>query len=76
LQDQSKKPKTSPQKKIFDQQEKWILELRNEMNLGARRIQNELVYQHDFHVSLSTIQKVLKRHEVKPLIRPKRHKKI
>ena len=75
LQDQSKKPKNSPKRKIFDQQEKWIIDLRAEMNLGARRIQNELVYQHNLHLSLSTIQKVLDRHEVKPLIKPKRQKK-
>jgi transposase InsO family protein len=45
------------------------------MNLGARRIQNELVYQHYLNLSISTIQKVLNRHKVKPLIKPKREKK-
>ncbi len=34
---QSRRPKTSPQRKVFTQEEAWILELRPERNLGARR---------------------------------------
>jgi transposase len=43
LKGQRKKPEHSPNQKIFENQEEWILTLRDEMNIGARRIQNELV---------------------------------
>ena len=39
---QSRRPKTSPRRKVFEQEEAWILELRQKRNLGARRIQQEL----------------------------------
>ena len=75
LESLSRRPQNSPQQKIFQEQEKWILELRDEMNIGARRIQNELVRKYDFHLSLASIQKVLNRNQVKPIQKPKRKKK-
>lgn len=42
LHELSRRPKTAPNQKIFAEQEKWILELRRERRLGARRIQHEL----------------------------------
>jgi hypothetical protein len=45
LKDKSKKPEYSPNRKIFEKQGQWILKLRDEMNIGAHRIQNELVRQ-------------------------------
>jgi len=72
----SKKPKHSPKRKIFEKQEKWILELRSEMNIGARRIQNELTRQYDCHLSLASIQKILQRNQVKPTQKPHRRKKL
>lgn len=36
---QSRRPKTSPQRKVHEQEEAWILHLRRERNFGARRIQ-------------------------------------
>jgi transposase InsO family protein len=75
LESLSRRPQKSPQQKIFQKQEKWILELRDEMNIGARRIQNELVRKYDFHLSLASIQKILNRNKVKPIQKPKRKKK-
>jgi len=75
LESQSKKPKHSPRQKIFQEQETWILALRKEMNIGARRIQNELVRQYDYHLSLASIQKVLQRNKVEPIQKPRRKKK-
>jgi len=53
-------------------EEGWVLDLRKSHNLGARRIQSELIRRHQFHLSLATIHKVLKRNEVEPLRRLKR----
>jgi transposase InsO family protein len=56
----------------------WILQLRRERNLGARRIQNELkrLYDLSLSLSLSTIQKALVIHEVIPLRRLPRKKRV
>ena len=68
LQDASKRPHTSPNAKITPQIEDWILSLRKERKLGARRIQNELLREHCFQLSLASIHKVLTRHDVKPIV--------
>lgn len=67
----SRKPKNSPAKKVLSKQEQWILTLR-ERRLGARRIQNELVRNHNCHLSTATIQKVLTKNKVQPLIRTRK----
>ena len=59
LKSQSKRPTHSPNQKIYEEQEEWILKLRDEMNIGARRIQNELIREYNCHLSLASIQKVL-----------------
>ncbi len=69
---QSRRPKASPQRKVFAQEEARILELRRQRNFGARRIQQELRRQRHYHLSLEAIHTVLKRHGVPPLRRPKR----
>ncbi len=69
---QSRRPKHSPQRKIFEREEAWILALRRARNFGARRIQQELRCQHQFRVGLEAIHTVLKRHQAPPLRRPKR----
>jgi len=76
LNNKTKRPKHTPSKKVLEQHEKWILELRQERKLGARRIQSELERQHNYSLSLSTIQKVLQKHQVKPLSRIRRHKEV
>jgi transposase InsO family protein len=68
----SKRPRSSPCKKVLQEQTDWILELRSKSKLGARRIQSELLRQHNFRLSLATIHKVLKRSSAKPLVRLKR----
>src|SRR5947207_1952275 len=55
----SRKPKSSPAMKILDRHREWIRELRKR-RLGSRRIQNELKRVHDFAVSRTTIEKVLR----------------
>jgi transposase InsO family protein len=69
LKEVSRRPKHSPIRKIFEQQENCILQLRTERKLGARRIQNELKRLYNLNLSLATIHKVLKRNTVKPLIK-------
>jgi transposase InsO family protein len=76
LTSKSRKPKISPNRKIFDEQEQQVLFLRHENNLGARRIQNELKRQYGLSLSLSTIHNILIRNKVKPLRRPKREKRV
>lgn len=68
LKDVSKRPHSSPNTKISDEVESWILNLRKKRKLGARRIQNELLREHNFQLSLASIHKVLTKNEVKPLV--------
>lgn len=70
LQEESRRPKTSPNRKVFLEQEKLIAELRNRQ-LGHRRIQNELVRLHGLSFSTATIHKALDRLS-KPLLNRKR----
>lgn len=76
LADHSRRPKSSPNQKIDDEKAGWILKLRFEHNIGARRIQNELKRQYQLSVSLSTIHKILTTHQVQPIRRPPRKKRI
>lgn len=72
LKSKSKCTNHFPQQKVFEEQEKWILELRKKRKLGARRMQNELKRLYNFSLSLATIQKILNKHEVRPILRRKR----
>jgi transposase len=76
LMSQNRRPKNSPNRKVFKSQEQQVLILRQNNNLGARRIQNELKRQYNLSLSLASIHKILARNKVKPLRRPKREKKI
>ncbi len=67
LEEQSRRPKTSPSKKLFAEQEVLILRLRRERSLGHRRLVSELKRNHDQAYSWATIHKVLQRNEVKLL---------
>ena len=68
LQDVSRRPHSSPNTKIDNRIEDLILKLRKDRKLGARRIQNELLREHNFQLSLASIHKVLTKHEVKPIV--------
>ncbi len=72
LRDQSRRPHNSPNARVGKQEESWILHLRRHRKLGARRIQNELLREHNCLFALATIHKVLVKNKVKPL---KRHRK-
>ncbi len=76
LRNRSRRPKHSPLQKVNKQETDWILTLRKERNLGSRRLQNELKHTYQLSLSLSTIQKVLKRENVEPLKCPPRKKRI
>ncbi len=59
LADQSRRPLSSPNKKVSSEIEALILELRNDRQLGAKRLSNELLRLHEISISPPTIQKVL-----------------
>ncbi|MCV6625552.1 MAG: IS481 family transposase, partial [Cellvibrionaceae bacterium] len=66
LQSRSRRPHSSPNAKINDEMEHLILDLRKTRNLGARRLQSELLRIHSISLSLASIHKVFKKHRVKP----------
>lgn len=68
LQELSRRPHRSPSPKVTGYYETLILEFRRERNLGARRIQSELIRQHSFRLSTRTIEKILRRNQM-PSIR-------
>lgn len=76
LASQSRRPNNSPNQKVHEEQKKWILELRQERNLGARRIQHELKRMHNISLSLATIHKVLKAENVPSLRKVPRRKRV
>jgi transposase InsO family protein len=71
---ESRQPKRSPARKVSTRERDWILELRTR-RLGSRRIQSELRRTHNFHVSRTTIDKVLTAAKVKPLANSRLHRK-
>ena len=75
LNELSRKPHNSPNIKQSEQFIAYINGLRAR-NLGARRIQSELFRQQELNISLATIHKMLKKLNVKPLLKIKRVKKF
>jgi transposase len=69
LHEHSRRPHKTPSPKVTAHYEKLILQFRKERNLGAKRIQAELLRHHNWRVSTPTIWKVLARHQVPPLRR-------
>jgi transposase InsO family protein len=69
LREHSRCPLRTPLPKVTPQYEKLILQFRRKRNLGAKRIQAELLRHHNWRVSTATIWKVLARHQVPPLRR-------
>ena len=72
LASKSRRPHRSPKQKVFKEEEEWIVTLRRDRKLGARRIQHELRRLYACSLSLETIHKVLLRHPTPPVRRPKR----
>lgn len=75
LRDRSRRPRTSPGRKVLAEQEELILRLRRERRLGIKRLRNELARQHQLTLSLDTIHKVLVRHGENRLERPRLKRK-
>ena len=75
LEDRSRRPKTSPQRRVFAEQERLILELRRSRKLGIKRLRNELLRLHGLKLALGTIHAVLVRHGENRLRRPKLNRK-
>lgn len=73
---QSKKPHSSPNQKLNSERINLILNLRNERNLGARRIQTELIRLHNCPLSLASIHKALTAQQVQPIKKLKRKKQF
>lgn len=73
LQEQSRRPHNTAEVKVTGCYEALILEFRLLRNLGARRIQAELIRHHNFKLSTRTIERVLERNQV-PSIR--RYRKL
>lgn len=70
LLEESRRPKSSPTKKVLPAHERLIADLRDR-KLGHRRIQNELRRLHEISLSTATIHKVLERIG-KPILNRKR----
>ena len=76
LNDLSKKPHSSPNHKLTLDRIKLILDLRHQRNLGAQRIQTELLRLHDCSLSLASIHKALTAEQAQPIKRLRRKKKF
>jgi transposase InsO family protein len=76
LRSRSRRPHHRPYRKVTPEHEEWMLQLRQERQLGARRIQHELERLHHTHLSTSTIYQVLQRHQVEPLRRLPRKRRV
>lgn len=76
LNNQSKKPHSSPNLKLTKELVGLILNLRQQRNLGARRIQTELMRLHDYSLSLASIHKALTTQQAEPIKKLKRKKKF
>jgi transposase InsO family protein len=74
LASQSRRPHHSPAQKVFEQQQRWILTLRQDRQLGVRRMQHELKRLYNCQLSIATIADVLQRHQVTKLQPPKRRR--
>lgn len=75
LHSRSRVRKQLPPRQVTPAEEQHILHLRNQRNLGPKRIQAELMRAGLPKRSTSTIWKVLQRHHCGPLRRPKRPRK-
>ena len=72
LKERSRRPLSSPAKKVSADVEQRILSLRRERHLGVKRIRAELRRLHDVHLSSAVIHKALVRHELNVVPRRKR----
>lgn len=71
LDDMSRRPRTSPGRRVHAVEEQHILEMRRERRLGIKRLRNELIRQHGLRLAVDTIHKVLCQHGMNRLHRPR-----
>jgi transposase InsO family protein len=71
LEERSRRPRSSPGRKVLEREERLILQLRRERRLGLKRLRVELIRTHELPFSLDTLHKVLVRHGLNRLSRPK-----
>ncbi len=74
LESKSRRPHSSPDSKITNELRALILGMRMKPDLGARRLQTELIRLHQIHLSTATIHKVLSAASVKPIVTYRRKK--
>ena len=75
LEERSRRPHISPGRKVLEREEGLILQLRRERKLGLKRLRIELIRNHGLKLSLDTLHKVLVRHGLNRLNRPKLKRK-
>lgn len=71
LLDRSRRPRTSPGRRVLAPLEQLIIELRKRRKLGIKRLRNELHRLHGVRLAIDTIHKVLCRHGLNRLKRPR-----
>src|SRR5919202_4794978 len=75
LEERSRRPRSSPGRKVLEREEGLILQLRRERKLGLKRLRIELIRSHNLRLFLDTLHKVLVRHGLNRLSRPKLKRK-
>lgn len=71
LEDRSRRPHNSLRRRVHATEERCILDMRRGRNLGIKRLRNELIRQHGLRLAIDTIHKVLCRHGMNRLHRPR-----
>lgn len=71
LRDRSRRPLRSPARRVGKAEEERIISLRRSRKLGIKRLRNELYRLDGLHLALDTVHKVLCRHGLNRLKRPK-----
>ena len=75
LETRSRRPRRSPNRKVFADEEALILRLRRERRLGIKMLRDELARRHGLKLALDTIHKVLVRHGENQPRRPRLKRK-
>ncbi len=76
LVERSRKPHRSPNLKIDEELTALVLNIRQTRNLGARRIQSDLLLNYQIRLSLTSIHKLLIKNDVSPVLKLKKNKRF
>jgi transposase len=71
LEEHSRRPRRAAGRKIFEEQEALILEVRRTRQLGIKQLRNELLRDHGLRLSLDTLHRVLAKNGENRLKRPR-----